>query len=110
LLGLGEDGHTASLFPRQAEVQETSRWVVPALAPDRKLWRVTLTPPILNAAHNVTFVVSGAGKALTLQKVLEGPHTPDLLPAQAIRPRQGRLIWMVDQAAAARLQATPVSA
>jgi 6-phosphogluconolactonase len=99
LLGLGEDGHTASLFPGQPSVDETERWVLAVPAPDGKLWRVTLTPPILNAARNVTFIVSGASKAERLQQVLQGPFTPDLLPAQAIRPTQGRLTWMVDQAA-----------
>jgi 6-phosphogluconolactonase len=98
LLGLGEDGHTASLFPGQAAVHETVRWVVAVPAPDGTMWRVTMTPAVLNSASNVTFVVSGAGKALRLKQVLEGPYTPDLLPAQAIRPAQGRLTWMVDQA------------
>jgi 6-phosphogluconolactonase len=109
LLGLGEDGHTASLFPLQSAVHETSRWVMAVLAPDKKLWRVTLTPGILNLGRNVTFIVSGANKAETLQQVLEGPFNPDLLPAQAIRPSQGRLTWMVDQAAAAGLEAARAS-
>jgi 6-phosphogluconolactonase len=104
LLGLGEDGHTASLFPCQPSVHETERWAVAVLAPDRKLWRVTLTPAILNQASNVTFVVSGANKAQTLQRVLEQPSDPDTLPAQAIRPIHGRVTWMVDQAAAGRLE------
>ena len=99
LLGLGEDGHTASLFPGQRSVHETDRWVLAVLAPDGELWRVTLTPPIINAARNVTFVVSGAGKAASLRQVLEGPFTPDLLPAQAIHPAHGRLTWMADEAA-----------
>src|SRR5918999_3895485 len=104
LLGLGEDGHTASLFPGQPAVRETERWVVAVLDPDGELWRVTLTPPILNAARNVAFVVSGGSKAAPLRQVLEGPFTPDLLPAQAIRPREGRLTWMVDEPAAAQLR------
>jgi 6-phosphogluconolactonase len=105
LLGLGEDGHTASLFPGQAAVHETAHWVVAVLAPDGAMWRVTLTPAVLNAARNVTFVVSGASKAARLQQVLEGPFNPDVLPAQAIRPVHGRLTWMLDQAAAGRLRA-----
>jgi 6-phosphogluconolactonase len=104
LLGMGEDGHTASLFPGQAAVHETARWVVAVPAPDGTMWRVTLTPAVLNTARNVTFVVSGASKAARLQQVLEGPFTPDVLPAQAIRPTQGRLTWMVDQAAAGGLR------
>jgi 6-phosphogluconolactonase len=105
LLGLGEDGHTASLFPGQAAVHETARWVVAVPAPDGTMWRITLTPPVINAARNVTFVVSGANKAARLQQVLQGPSTPDILPAQAIRPTQGRLTWMVDEAAAGKATA-----
>jgi 6-phosphogluconolactonase len=104
LLGLGEDGHTASLFPGQAAVREKARWVVAVPSPDATMWRITLTPALLNAARNVTFVVSGANKAARLQQVLQGPFAPDILPAQAIRPAQGRLTWMVDEAAAARLR------
>jgi 6-phosphogluconolactonase len=109
LLGLGEDGHTASLFPGRAAVHETERWVTAVLAPDKELWRVTLTPGILNRARSVTFVVSGDNKAERLQQVLEGPFTPDLLPAQAIRPHEGVLTWMVDQAAGARLRPAQAS-
>lgn len=104
LLGLGEDGHTASLFPRQASVHERTRWVVAVPAPEATMWRITLTPAVLNTARNVTFVVSGASKAARLQQVLRGPFTPDALPAQAIRPLQGRLTWMVDEAAAGRFR------
>jgi 6-phosphogluconolactonase len=113
LLGLGEDGHTASLFPGQPAVHETNRWVLAVPGPPRSpltahrspdIWRVTLTPPIINAARNVAFVVSGASKAAPLRQVLEGPFTPDLLPAQAIRPVHGRLTWMTDEAAAGELR------
>lgn len=114
LLGLGEDGHTASLFPGQPAVHEIDRWVVAVPGSSRSpltvhrsptvLWRVTLTPGILNRARNVTFIVSGAGKAQTLQRVVEGPFNPDILPAQAIRPGEGRLVWMIDEAAASALR------
>jgi 6-phosphogluconolactonase len=104
LLGLGEDGHTASLFPGQPSVRETERWVMAVPAPTGDLWRVTLTPAVLNQARNVTFVVSGASKAERLEQVVQGPFTPDILPAQAIRPLQGQLTWLVDQAAAGRLR------
>jgi len=104
LLGLGEDGHTASLFPGQSAVHQTERWVRAVPAPDGKLWRVTLTPGIFNRAKNVTFMVAGATKAQTLQRVLEQPSNPDALPAQAIDPAQGRVTWMVDEAAASRLR------
>jgi 6-phosphogluconolactonase len=109
LLGLGEDGHTASLFPGQPAVHETTHRVLAVLDPAGKLWRVTLTPPILNAARHVTFVVAGASKATRLRQVLEGPFTPALLPAQAIRPAQERLTWMVDEAAAGELRTDRVS-
>ncbi|HKP49033.1 MAG TPA: 6-phosphogluconolactonase, partial [Gemmatimonadales bacterium] len=105
LLGLGEDGHTASLFPGQPALHEKTRWVVAVTAhrsPDT-LARITLTPAILNSAQNITFVVSGAAKAARLQQVIEGPFTPDLLPAQAIHQVEGRLTWMIDRAAASRL-------
>ncbi|MGH7497509.1 MAG: 6-phosphogluconolactonase [Gemmatimonadales bacterium] len=104
LLGMGEDGHTASLFAGQAAIHETVRWVVAVYVPVATMWRITLTPPVLNAASDVTFVVSGASKAARLQEVLQGPFAPNTLPAQAIRPAQGRLNWMVDQAAAGRLR------
>ncbi len=105
LLGLGEDGHTASLFPGQSAVHEAERWVMAVPAPSGDMWRVTLTPAVLNLAKNVTFVVSGASKAQRLAEVLEGPFNPDILPAQAIRPTQGRLTWMVDEAAAGKTTA-----
>jgi 6-phosphogluconolactonase len=104
LLGLGEDGHTASLFPGQPAIHEVEYWVMAVPAPTGDMWRITLTPAVLNLAGNVTFVVSGGTKAQRLAEVLEGPFNPDLLPAQAIRPRQGGLTWMVDEAAAAQLR------
>jgi 6-phosphogluconolactonase len=107
LLGLGEDGHTASLFPGQTVVHEKGRWVLATPSPDTMMWRVTLTPPVINEARNVTFVVSGESKAARLQEVLQGPVDPDLLPAQAIQPIKGPLTWMVDQAAASRLRPSP---
>jgi len=100
LLGLGPDGHTASLFPHTKAVRERARWVVRNHVPTLKTDRVTLTAPILNQASMVLFLVAGADKAPALQAVLEGPADPDRLPAQLIRPRSGRLIWLVDQAAA----------
>jgi len=103
LLGMGENGHTASLFPGLAAVRETERWVVAEHVADVAMWRITLTPPVLNAAAHVVFLVSGADKAATLQRVLEGPVEPDALPAQAIAPCAGVLTWLVDAAAAAKL-------
>jgi 6-phosphogluconolactonase len=103
LLGMGADGHTASLFPGSAAVRETHRWVVASPGPQPGSWRVSLTPVLLNAAENVTFLVSGADKAERLKDVLEDGQ-PDLLPAQSIRPTHGALHWMIDAAAAARLR------
>jgi 6-phosphogluconolactonase len=103
LLGMGADGHTASLFPGTAAARETRRWVVPSPGPQRGSWRVSLTPVLLNAAENVTFLVSGADKAERLKDVLEDGQ-PDLLPAQLIRPTHGALRWMIDTAAATRLR------
>jgi 6-phosphogluconolactonase len=103
LLGLGTDGHTASLFPYSEALQETRRWVAPNYIPKLKANRLTLTPPILNRASTILFLVSGGEKAAVLQAVLEGSPDPERLPAQLIRSVAGRLVWLVDQAAASRL-------
>ena len=103
LLGLGEDGHTASLFPGGAAVHEHTRWVMAARAAAGSMWRITLTPAVINAAAEVLFLVSGGAKAGILRRVLEGPRRPDELPAQAIAPSNGRVRWCVDAAAAADL-------
>jgi 6-phosphogluconolactonase len=99
LLGMGDNGHTASLFPGLTAVRERDRWVVAEHVAEVSMWRITLTPPVLNAAARVVFVVSGAGKAAMLGRVREGPRTPDALPAQAIAPTAGALDWLVDAAA-----------
>lgn len=105
LLGMGLDGHTASIFPGSAAVDETRRWAV-AVQVERphQMWRVTLTRPVLNAAAEVTFLVAGADKAARLEEVLRsggGGRTSPPLPAQLIRPAAGSLRWMIDAAAAA---------
>jgi len=104
LLGMGDNGHTASLFPGLAAVRERERWVVAEYVSEVSMWRVTLTPPVLNAAADVVFLVSGAGKASMLHRVLEGPREPAALPAQAILPRGGGATWLVDVTAAADLR------
>lgn len=101
LLGMGVDGHTASLFPGGPAVHERVRWVMAVEAVGA--WRISLTPVIINAARDVCFVVSGVAKAERLHEVVEGPQAPARLPAQAIRPTNGRLTWLVDEAAASRL-------
>lgn len=103
LLGLGSDGHTASLFPYTPALRETRRWVVSHYVPALKTNRLTLTAPILNRAAMILFLVAGIEKAAALQAVLEGPPDPERLPAQLIRPVTGRLVWLADQAAANRL-------
>ena len=103
LLGLGEDGHTASLFPG-AEGNDGERWVAARFHVPSGLWRVTLTPVFINAAAEVMFLVSGEGKAAIAHRVLEGPRRPQELPAQLIAPADGRLFWLLDAAAARDLE------
>lgn len=105
LLGLGEDGHTASLFPSTTSVKRAARgrpdrWAAAAYIDRLAAWRISLTPTLLNNAVNIIFLVAGSAKAEILRRVRHGPYNPEALPAQLIRPRQGRLIWMVDEAAA----------
>ncbi|GIL12341.1 MAG: 6-phosphogluconolactonase [Chloroflexota bacterium] len=105
LLGMGRDGHTASLFPHTPALREqTRRAVANFYAPVEPPWRITLTLPVINAAAGVIFLVSGADKAETLRQVLEGKYKPDDLPAQLVRPAGGSL-WLVDTAAARLLGA-----
>ena len=104
LLGMGPDGHTASLFPGTGAVHEQTRLVAAPWVEPFQTYRVTLTPPVLNNAACVIFLVSGEDKAETLRTVLEGDYQPDRFPAQTIRPTQGRLLWLVDRAAARLLQ------
>jgi 6-phosphogluconolactonase len=103
LLGLGRDGHTASLFPGHPAVRERVRTVLAEYVEEVGSWRVTMTPPMLNAARAVIFLVSGADKARPLRLVLESSLPPTRLPARAVRPVSGRLEWMVDRPAAAGL-------
>lgn len=108
LLGMGPDGHTASLFPHSAALKERKRWVVPNEVEKFKdtptPWqRVTMTYPVLNAAAHVLFMMAGADKADSLVEVLQGEPNSDLYPSQAVQPVNGRLTWLVDSAAASRL-------
>jgi 6-phosphogluconolactonase len=100
LLGLGTDGHTASLFPGSPLEATESTWAVLAPPNHPGMERVTLTVPVFNAAWSVVFLVHGAGKAGIVTSVLYGDAQPALLPAQRIRPDEGTLIWMLDAAAA----------
>jgi 6-phosphogluconolactonase len=103
LLGMGPDGHTASLFPGIPALQEKSRWVVADWVEKFKTYRITLTLPVLNNAAVVMFLVSGQDKAGMLKEVLHGNQPGELFPSKLIRPSNGELIWMVDQSAAAQL-------
>jgi 6-phosphogluconolactonase len=103
LLGMGTDGHTASIFPGTSAVHETKRWVVAHYVDAVGAWRVTLTRAPINQASHVTFIVSGTEKAEPLRRVLAGPHQPQPLPAQIINPTRGRLLWLSDEAAGALL-------
>jgi 6-phosphogluconolactonase len=103
LLGMGPDGHTASLFPHTRALDETGRWVVVNFVPKFSTDRLTLTRPVLNRAREVLFLVAGADKAEVLAEVLAGPDDPARLPSQSVRPADGRLVWFLDRAAAARL-------
>jgi 6-phosphogluconolactonase len=104
LLGIGEDGHTASLFPHTPALDVTDRWV--AANPVEKLdtIRLTLTVSVINAARAVNFLVAGEGKAGALREILEGDADPHEYPAKFIRPEDGDLTWMVDRTAAIFLQ------
>lgn len=103
LLGLGDNGHTASLFPGTAALRERERWVVPQYVETLRAWRVTFTAPLINAARDIAFLIQGADKAQILWNVLRGPYQPDVLPAQLVQPMQGELHWFADATAAAKI-------
>lgn len=106
LLGLGEDGHTASLFPGAASLSVTDRWVVatpPGSLPPH-VERITMTLPLLNAAREVLFLVLGSRKAEVLRDVLEARHDGEPLPAAHVQPVDGTVTWLVDESAASRLK------
>jgi 6-phosphogluconolactonase len=104
LLGMGPEGHTASLFPDTAALKEAEQWVVANHVPQKKTYRLTMTPSLLNRATQVMFLIAGADKAAILAEVLEGPADPQRLPSQLIRPTAGNLHFFLDQAAAAQLK------
>jgi 6-phosphogluconolactonase len=103
LLGMGPDGHTASLFPGTTALHEKSRWVVANWVEKLNANRITLTPPVINGAKVVMFLVGGADKSVTLKEVLEGKQSPELFPSKLIHPTNGEVIWLVDRAAAGAL-------
>ncbi len=103
LLGMGPEGHTASLFPGTKALKEERRLVVSNWVGKLYTDRITLAPPVLNNATRVIFMVHGEEKAPALKAVLEGPYEPEQLPAQLIRPKLGKVLWLVDPSAASML-------
>ncbi|MCP4040057.1 MAG: 6-phosphogluconolactonase [bacterium] len=104
LLGMGADGHTASLFPETSALLEAERWVVGNRVSQLDCSRMTFTYPLINRAQRVVFLIPGEAKAPALVEVLEGPHDPTRYPSQAVRPDPGSLLYIVDRAAAGLLR------
>lgn len=102
-LGMGPDGHTASLFPNTAGLDEIGRLVIANHVPQKDTWRISLTWPVINHAAEVAFEIDGEGKASILAEVLTGPRDIERLPSQLIRPASGKLLFLLDEAAAAKL-------
>lgn len=102
LLGMGPDGHTASLFPDSEGLKENSKLVIANWVEKFKTHRISFTFPVLNNAGEVIFLASGPDKSEMIHEVLEGKHTPPL-PAQQVQPTNGRLLWMLDESAASKL-------
>ncbi len=103
-LGMGPEGHTASLFPGQPSLHEQQRLVMPVTVPKPPPPRLTFTPRLLNAASHVLFLVTGAEKQDAVKAVLEGEFQPDEYPAQIVKPTKGEVTWMLDTSAAGKLQ------
>src|SRR4029077_10404771 len=103
LLGMGGDGHTASIFPGTMAVKETEHRVVGYFAENSstgKSWRITMTAPFINQAREILVLLAGADKAARLHEVLKGPQDPERLPIQLIKPTRGKIVWIMDAAAA----------
>ncbi|MDE3090764.1 MAG: 6-phosphogluconolactonase [Chloroflexota bacterium] len=105
LLGLGANGHTASLFPHTQVLHATTRWVAAQYIDEVKMNRITLTAPVINAAKNILFLVAGEDKAAAVRAVLRGAYRPDVLPAQLIQPANAHAVWLLDEDAASQLEA-----
>lgn len=105
LLGMGDDGHTASLFPHTEAINDLTDIVTANHVPQKDTWRITLTWPVINQGREVAFLIEGAAKAQVLHDVLLGPYQPETYPSQIIRPASGRLTLLLDAAAASKLPA-----
>lgn len=103
LLGLGEDGHTLSLFPKTDIPEAQHKWVTAFYNKDQQMYRITLLPSIVNRASHIAFMVTGKSKSSILKKVINGPYDPYILPAQIISPVNGDLRWFLDKEAAAEI-------
>jgi 6-phosphogluconolactonase len=101
LLGLGDNGHTASLFPGTEVVFEKERLVKEVYVDEQKMFRITMTAPLINQARNIAFLLEGDGKAQILKKILTEDHAPEEYPAELIQPVNGTLYWFADKKAAA---------
>jgi 6-phosphogluconolactonase len=104
LLGMGDDGHTLSLFPGTPVIHEEKLWVTSFFLAEQKMDRITLTKNIVNHADHIVFMISGEGKSRALHQVVEGEKNPDLYPSQVILPSQGELHFFTDKAASSRLK------
>jgi 6-phosphogluconolactonase len=102
-LGMGDDGHTASLFPHTQGIYELGRIVYANHVPQKATWRITLTWPVINEALDVVFLIGGADKAAPLERVLYGEYDPQTTPTQLIQPKNGSITFLVDEQAAAKL-------
>jgi 6-phosphogluconolactonase len=103
LLGMGDDGHTASLFPHTEALNDLSHIAIANHVPQKDTWRITLTWPVINQGREVAFLIEGAGKAQVLHDVFLGPYQPETFPSQIIRPASGHLTLLLDEAAASKL-------
>ena len=105
LLGMGDDGHTASLFPHTAGLEDITHIVIPNHVPQKDTWRITLTFPVINQGRQVAFLIEGSAKAQILGEVFTGPYQYETYPSQLIRPASGQLTLLLDSAAASKLPA-----
>jgi 6-phosphogluconolactonase len=103
LLGMGDNAHTLSLFPGYTIIHERKKWVIAFHLAEQKMYRITLTAPVVNQSARVAFLVAGGDKAAPLYKILYGEHDPDLYPAQLIQPYREKPYWFIDKAAASEL-------
>jgi len=108
-LGMGDDGHTASLFPHTEGLHEFTRIAIANHVPQKETWRITLTSPVINQGRKVIFLIAGADKAEVLSEVLSSKYDPETWPSQLIRPGNGQLMLLLDTAAAAKLPQTDAS-